>query len=278
MQTLLKTKIGPFLVISSVLAVWTFLVVQPVQAHTLTNPSCSSLPKAEFFMDQDRNAVSVAALSSSTPEVVSTTTKKGTGDTGEGNKNYYYAKITVPALTAGELDVSDAGDGPSEAILCGRQEGNVSSLPSYASAHARAESDAAAADKAAENADDDAAKTNPSVSTLKGDLRTAANALEEAADDLEDIAAALRKIGTSAANDAADLAADYDGDGNLDGGAANDANTDAGTADSNANTATTVSDLRAYLETAADDLETAADALETAATSLDGHTVLTLTP
>ena len=39
MQTLLKTKIGPFLVISSVLALWTLLAAQPVQAHGLADPS-----------------------------------------------------------------------------------------------------------------------------------------------------------------------------------------------------------------------------------------------
>ena len=52
MQTLLKTKIGTFLVVSSVLALWTLLAAQHVQAHTLTNPSCSGLPTADdFFTD-----------------------------------------------------------------------------------------------------------------------------------------------------------------------------------------------------------------------------------
>ena len=49
MHTLLKTKIGPFLVIPSVLALWMFLAVQHVQAHSLTDPSCGSLPNDDFF-------------------------------------------------------------------------------------------------------------------------------------------------------------------------------------------------------------------------------------
>ena len=63
MHTLLKTKIGPFLVISSVLAVWTLLAVQPVQAHSLPNPSCSGLPTADDFFGAD-TAGGTAALSS----------------------------------------------------------------------------------------------------------------------------------------------------------------------------------------------------------------------
>ena len=51
MQTLLKTKIGPFLVISSVLAIWTLLAAQHVQAHKPDTPTCSGLPTAEDFFD-----------------------------------------------------------------------------------------------------------------------------------------------------------------------------------------------------------------------------------
>ena len=76
MQTLLKTKIGPFLVISSVLALWTLLVAQHVQAHTdkesLSTPSCSSLPNDDFFDDDGdgnpSNDEDVAPLTSANPE------------------------------------------------------------------------------------------------------------------------------------------------------------------------------------------------------------------
>ena len=44
MHALLKTKIGPFLVIASVLAVWMFLAAQPVQAHSNTE----ALPDTEL--------------------------------------------------------------------------------------------------------------------------------------------------------------------------------------------------------------------------------------
>ena len=49
MKALLTAKVGMFLVVSSVLAVWTLLAAQPVQAHTLSNPSCSTLPNNDFF-------------------------------------------------------------------------------------------------------------------------------------------------------------------------------------------------------------------------------------
>ena len=136
---------------------------QQAWAHSLLNPNCSSLPKAAFFTDDQGTAEAATTLSSTDTSEDSLSTKKGTGDSGEGNKNYYYAKITVPALTAGELDVSDAGDGPSEAILCGRQEGSVTSFPSYASAHNNADSAAATATRAATAAN----QANANLSTAQ---------------------------------------------------------------------------------------------------------------
>ena len=49
MKALLTAKVGMFLVVSSVLAIWTLLAAQHVQAHTLTDPICSSLPNAADF-------------------------------------------------------------------------------------------------------------------------------------------------------------------------------------------------------------------------------------
>ena len=179
MHTLLKTKMGPFLVISSVLAVWMLLAVHHVQAHSLTDPSCSSLPTADSFFTTARTA----ALSNGTATATARP-EKGTGESGEGNKSYYYAKITVPPLTAGELVVSDDTSASetysSEAILCGRQEGSVSSLSSYASAHTTADNAAAAALRAQAIAD--AANTSGTAAmsaetAARNALNSAANAL-----------------------------------------------------------------------------------------------------
>ncbi len=121
MQALLKTKIGPFLVISSVFAVWMLLAVQHVQAHQsgVSAPICSGLPTAADFFDSAANETAGITSSTTTPAL---TTKKGTSTTGEGNTNYHYAQITIPALAAGELRVFDSrgsgGTAVSAASLC----------------------------------------------------------------------------------------------------------------------------------------------------------------
>ncbi len=151
MMEKLWTKVG-IVLISGFMLGSGLLGAQPVQAHSVINPSCSGLPTvANFFTDDETANLSLNndALTGNTP---APTPKKGTGASGEGNKNFYYAKITVPALTAGELTVSDATPiiitYSSEAILCGRQEGSVSSQPSYASAHTTADNAADAAIRA----------------------------------------------------------------------------------------------------------------------------------
>ena len=129
MKNFMKTKAGVALVGFSVLAVSMLLAAHSVQAHSLTNPSCSGLPNDDFFNLHDDI---VAILKADDPEDDSVSTRKGTGDSGEGNIRFHYAKIIVPALTVGDLVVEEAtATNPSEAILCGRQEGSVSSLPSY---------------------------------------------------------------------------------------------------------------------------------------------------
>ncbi len=151
------------------------LAAHHVQAHSVTDPSCSSLPTAANFLADAETAdlsLSGGALTGNTP---APTPKKGTGASGEGSASYYYAKITVPALTAGELMVSDAttitNNYSSEAILCGRQEGSVSSRPSYASAHTTADSAADAAIRA------QTAAATGTESSARSALNTAANAL-----------------------------------------------------------------------------------------------------
>ena len=238
MQKVRKIKIGPFLVIASVLAVWTLLAVGSVQAHNITDPNCYSLPKATFFEDDQGTAVSTATRASAT----GLATKKGTGKTDEGSKSYYYARITVPAMTAGELTVSDSQDTiASEAILCGRQEGSVSSRPSYPSAHTTADSAAATAAKAATAA----GQTGASLSTARTAARTAGSALTT-------IAKALRDAGKTTEADTADAAAA----------------TAKAAGDSSSTNTNTLDDLDG------DDgaLQTAANALTAAANALASHT------
>ena len=210
MQIVRKIKIGPFLVIASVLAVWTLLAVQPVQAHSVTDPYCSSLPTAANFLTSTETAN--LSLNNGTLAGNTATPKKGTGASGEGNKDFYYAKITVPALTAGELAVSDAttisNNYSSEAILCGRQEGNVSSQPSYASAHTTADSAANTALRAQATAA--AAATTGSAATTaetnaRSALNTAANALASYSGTTltGGIAHALRRAAAAASGDTA---------------------------------------------------------------------------
>ena len=213
MQTAQRIKIGPFLVISSVLAVWTFLAAQPVQAHTLTNPSCSGLPNAAFLTATETAALSVPASAGAAVTGTVTMPKPGTSESGGGNRNYYYAKITVPALTAGELVVTDSTAASatysSEGILCGRQEGNVSSLPSYASAHISADNAAAAALRAQTTAA--AAPTSGAAATnaeraARSALITAANALASYSGTtlVGGIARALQRAAAATSGTAAD--------------------------------------------------------------------------
>ena len=171
MHTVLKAKIGPFLVIAPVLAVWTFLAAQPVQAHetTLPTPTCSSLPDDAFF---------------TTPSVIGTggtptpalTTQQGVGST--TRERLRYAKITIPALAAGELRVFSTTS-PSDAVLC-RGGTRASSRTSY-TAHNNANTAASNARTAADNA----AGTNASVSTARNALQSAASALTRAANALD---------------------------------------------------------------------------------------------
>ena len=243
MKVLLTAKVGTFLVVSSVLAVWALLVAQHVQAHTtqeaLPIPSCSGLPDDAFFDDaQD----AIATLTSMNPDDDTVETKKGTGETGTGNTRYHYAKIVVPALIAGKLMVSDSGNGPSDAILCGRREGNVTSRTNY-SDHDNALRVQASTTAAQVEATADAAKPNTtSPSTLRSDLRAAANALGAAA-------TALRRFRTTAADGAADTAEMNEMTAD---GIADDTNSDADALIG------ALGDAAGHLTTAANDLGTAA--------------------
>ena len=257
MKALLTAKVGMFLVVSSVLAAWMLPAAGPVQAHNLSNPSCSSLPNNAFF-------TTLAALNASST-TATLTTKKGTGESGSGNINYYYGKITVPALTAGELDVTDNGAGPSEAFLCRGSSKIAESLMSYTSQHIRAEGDATAATRAAAEATTDAAKGDPPPS----DVRAAETALGRAKDALTTVATALTAAANARSGAAAAAAT-----------AAATAATTAATAAENArvvadgvadNSSSTISERQGALTAAATALTAAASALTAAAGAHDGH-------
>ena len=262
MQTLLKTKIGPFLVISSVLAIWTFLVAQHVQAHprttSLPTPSCSGLPGDAFF-----GADKTASITASTPAPTGTfETKRGGGTSGTGDIRYHYAKIMIPALTAGELRVFDPGN-LSNAVLCRDSSQVARSITTYG-AHNTAHTAAAAADDD-ETTTDDFSKAV--AAAVKADEANNAANVQEVID-----AAAFDTSGP-----------DDNADGKLDDHDATDSNgNDRIDADERApitaarnvissalSTArSALSTARSALSTARSDLATAARALNAASTSL----------
>ena len=272
MHTLLKTKIGPFLVISSVLAAWTLLAAQPVQAHSNTEalpaPSCSGLPTADDFFGADE-AGGTAALASDNADDAPTA-QPGTGSP-RGNTNFHYAKITVPALTAGNLVVASTTT-PADAILCGRQEGNVTARTTYA-AHNSAEiaqTAATNAQTAATNAQTTAGNNDTAggESTARGALRNAATALRTVATALRTVATALRNAGNESAATTAESAADAADDPDSDNDARDNALVAAGTtvgARTGVGTDSSTSDEVSALSAAAGALGTAAGALGAAA-------------
>ena len=145
----LWTKVGVVLVGGFLLGSGLMLAAQPVQAHTsserLPTPSCSGLPATAFF-DVTALITDDTALANTEAEAA---TKQGGSVTGRGDSKYRYARITVPALAAGELRVFDANtEGPSDAVLCRGSTQVARSITSY-SAHNNAHSAAAAATRAA---------------------------------------------------------------------------------------------------------------------------------
>ena len=231
MHTLLKTKIGPFLVISSVLALWTLLAAQHVQAHESTErlptPSCSTIPGDAFFGTSETHGITSAATALADTDLM---TRRGGGTSGRGDIKYHYAKITIPALAAGELRVFDTttrtDDVLSDAVLCRGSSSIASSTTSYtvhdtADAAADAADDmnatttsddhtkatnAAAAAGAAITAADDATAT-PALTTRLSNARralsTARSALSTARGDLATAAKALNSFAANASDPAA---------------------------------------------------------------------------
>ena len=179
MQISSKIKIGPILVISSVLALWTLLAVQHVQAHTssepLPTPSCSNLPATAFF--------DVTPAITNGTVLAAQVTKQGGSVTDRGDSKYRYARITIPALAAGELRVfDDNANGPSDAVLCRGSTQVARSITSY-SAHNSAHSAAAAATRAATAANTVWLRNNPTP----GDITPGDNTDDTTTDAAPDI-------------------------------------------------------------------------------------------
>ena len=271
-----KTKIGPFLVISSVLAVWTFLVAQHVQAHTPDSPTCSGLPTAENFF---AGATATIAPGTLAPELTAT---QGTGSAAKGgNAKYRYAKIIVPQLAAGELRVFDnrtiAGVA-SDAVLCHGTSTRARYRTSHPSSHTSAESartSALTAQMKAMTAEDNTAITE---SSARSALNSAASALRSAASALRSAATALRRADNDDAADTADGIADdlYDTTANDDDyddarfAAGYDVNDerDTTTRREGVDTNDSITDEQTALGEAADALDTAASNLRIAANLL----------
>ncbi len=275
MHALLKTKIGPFLVISSVLAVWTFLAAQPVQAHTPDSPTCSGLPTAEDFFD-GTNEEAVITRTALTPALA---TKQGTGSAAKGgNTRYRYAKIIVPQLAAGELRVFDTRAAPaaSDAVLCHGTNTRAQSRTSHASSHNSAESartTALSAQMTAAAAGSTDASNTITESQARQALRNAASALRNAASALRSAATALRNADlTTEANNATTAANTAYTPANTSTDPDTPASGDAVTASTIAADSTqTLDNIKTALRDAADDLggtTSAASALRAAANAL----------
>ncbi len=143
MHTLLETKIGPFLVVFSVLALWALLAARPVQAQTF--PSCQT--SSDFIADKfesdgttpvtlmddekypvkpalryDRTLTDGFSVALTDNDVVMLTDRKTDSQGTETQAATYYraiVRIVVPENTAGRLTVStDQGSPVSGGILC----------------------------------------------------------------------------------------------------------------------------------------------------------------
>ncbi len=264
MQTLSKIKIGPFLVISSVLVAWTLLIAQHVQAHKPDSPTCSGLPTATDFFDANTAAIIPGTL---TPAL---TTRQGTGSAMKGgDTRFRYAKITVPQLAAGELRVFDTRtDAASDAVLCHGSSTRASHRTTHPSSHTSAENartSALTAQTTAEAAGSTETSNTITESGARTALRNAATALRSAANALRSAVTAIQRAELTPPGDSitiADAAHTPASGGNPASGHAADADADA------ADGTKSLADLKTDLGTAAGHLGTLATALRAAANVL----------
>ncbi len=183
----------------------------------LSSPTCKNLPsEAGFLAAIPITATALAPQGSAT--------RRGGGVTGRGDDKFRYARITVPALAAGELRVFGVTtDGLSDAVLCrgsGQLAKSITSYTAHNTAHAaaaraddnddttatdaagRATAAAAAATAASTAADD--TSTTPSLTTrlsrARSALNTARSALNTARSALNTAGRALQAANAAAAN------------------------------------------------------------------------------
>ena len=276
MKALLTAKVGMFLVVSSVLAVWTLLAAQPSMAHdkgeTLPTPRCSgnNFPGADFLEGAEAE-IKFNALTLSLP------TKRGNGVSGAGDIRYHYAKITIPALAAGELRVFDGTETAnhvSDAVLCRGSSQMVSSRMSYT----RHNNALTAADKADDEdsttTTDDAAKATAAVtaadtarnddtitlSAARSALTTARSALSAARTDLREARTALSVFTTTGPAATAAFEAEV---------AAVDAYNNSTHPSTSIGNVQELADVKAALLTASGGLTAASTALNAASTALN---------
>ena len=147
-------------------------------AHTdgepLPLPTCSELPTAADFFPAAGTADD-ALLDLAAANVGTYTSDQNLAllpgdetESGKGHSNFHYGKITVPALTAGELSVVVAEGAPAEptnAVLCrpGMSQPVASDIEAYTAKHRAADRAAEAAQTAA-----DAAGTAVTAARLSG--------------------------------------------------------------------------------------------------------------
>ena len=169
MKVVLTVRVGVFLIISSVLAVWMLLAAGPGMAHekggaSLPTPSCGTIPDDTrvapadvFFTGTQQRDITSAATAPTGLQ-----TRRGIDQAQRrGDQRFHYAKITIPTVAAGELRVFDstAAGGrsettPSDAILCRKGSTIATSRKTYTGAHRSAESAASNAQDAADRADE----------------------------------------------------------------------------------------------------------------------------
>ena len=112
------------------------LISAQAWAHTQALPSrCTSLPADQFFMD---NATAETDIENDTV-ITNLATEPGTGEAGEGLERFRYAKITLPALSAGELRVFSINGAPADAMLCHGSTRHAYYKTTYNTAHDREE-------------------------------------------------------------------------------------------------------------------------------------------
>ena len=164
-------------------------------AHTgaIATPRCSDLPGEDFFAAEDTElqTLTVSDLANLvTNSGVDITPKIGDADTADsGSKEYHYAKISVPILTAGVVTITSADTtAPVEAVLCHNDREIAASRPPYIAAHTAADraADLATADKITVDRNIELKSLGTTTDAeVKAFLLPAKRALENAQDALE---------------------------------------------------------------------------------------------